>query len=228
MLSFDKEIKYFVANDNNTVKLYKALFGRSVFTQPQTIVPAVSPPATLFPSSMQLGDNWEITADCFRGHPLGDCEYKMNFEVVAIEDVATKAGDFKNCLKIKWGDYSYLWLAPNVGPVQYSNLFTYELFRYTANLPSATTVLPPDPQPAVVNPPRQPRAGANYFPLDIGNRWVLSRHDDSETITYTVESAGEASDYPSPIFSTFLELGDLSGLKLLKKIEFVFWSPPSR
>lgn len=89
------------------------------------------PPVLFYPYTLQIGDTWEVTAET-EVKLTGPVTFTTVNEVVAIEDVVTPVRVFKNCVKIKIRSKStttlgssrstsYLWLAPNIGPVKYEN-----------------------------------------------------------------------------------------------------------
>ena len=89
------------------------------------------PPALFYPYTLQLGDTWEVTAET-EVKLTGPVTATTVNDVVAIEDVVTPAKEFKNCAKVRIQSKStstlgssrstsYLWLAPNIGPVKFEN-----------------------------------------------------------------------------------------------------------
>ena len=110
------------------------------------------PPVTFFPAELPLGHTWQIIAET-ELKLAGAVISTSIIEVVAIEDVHTPAGVFQDCVKLKiqqnddtvlgvFRQTSYQWLAPDVGPVKYSNEqdILYELQRYNLVEPSVGTV----------------------------------------------------------------------------------------
>lgn len=88
-----------------------------------------SPPAVFFPSVLQVGETWETQGDT-EANIVGAVNISTENEVVAVEDVVTPTGTFKDCLKIQIRtktvaalgssrSTSYQWLAPDVGPVKF-------------------------------------------------------------------------------------------------------------
>lgn len=76
---------------------------------------------------MKLGISWSFTLDS-EVKLTGPISFSSVYEVVAVENVATPAGTFENCLKVQLESRttsrlgvsrstSYQWLAPNVGIV---------------------------------------------------------------------------------------------------------------
>lgn len=99
------------------------------------------PPAIFFPPVLQLGEIWETQGET-EVNIVGTVTVSSVNEVVALEDVVTPAGTFKNCLKIRVRtrstaalgtsrSTSYQWLAPDHGPVKFENDqdIVYELVR---------------------------------------------------------------------------------------------------
>ena len=88
-----------------------------------------SPPATFFPSTLQLGATWETHGET-KVNLVGPVKISGVNEVIAIENIDTPAGTFENCLKIRVRtktaaalgisrSTTYQWLAPNLGPVKF-------------------------------------------------------------------------------------------------------------
>ena len=88
-----------------------------------------SSPAIFFPPILQLGEIWETQGET-EVNIVGPLTVSSVNKVVAVEDVVTPAGTFKNCLKIRVDtktvaalgasrSTSYQWLAPNLGPVKF-------------------------------------------------------------------------------------------------------------
>ena len=111
-----------------------------------------NPPVTFFPAELPLGRTWQILIET-QLKLVGATTSTTTIEVVAIEDVETPAGVFKDCVKLKLNQRdvtalttrrttSYQWLAPDVGPVKYLNSqdILYELQSYTLIEPGTVTV----------------------------------------------------------------------------------------
>lgn len=88
-----------------------------------------SPPAVFFPPVLQLGETWEAQGET-EVKLAGAVTLASVNKVVAVEEVATPAGTFEGCLKIRMDtrtaaalggsrSTSYQWLAPNLGPVKF-------------------------------------------------------------------------------------------------------------
>ncbi len=88
-----------------------------------------SPSAVFFPPTLQLGEIWETQGET-KVSIVGAVTLSSVNEVIAIQDVTTPAGTFKDCLKIRMHtktaaalgtsySISYQWLAPNLGPVKF-------------------------------------------------------------------------------------------------------------
>ena len=100
------------------------------------------PPVTFFPAELPLGQTWQIISETELS-VAGPLTSTSTITVVAIEDVETPAGVFKDCVKleIKQRDVttfgilrktSYQWLGPDIGPVKYlsNQNIAYELQSY--------------------------------------------------------------------------------------------------
>ena len=112
------------------------------------------PPVTFFPAELPLGQTWQIISET-ELKIAGPLTSTSTITVVAIEDVETPAGVFKDCVKleIKQRDVttfgilrktSYQWLGPDIGPVKYLNNqnIAYALQSYNLIEPSAEDAPP--------------------------------------------------------------------------------------
>ena len=110
------------------------------------------PPVTFFPAELPLGHTWQIMAET-ELQLVGEVSSTTTITVVAIEDVETAAGVFKDCVKleIKQKDItaiavlrktSYQWLASDIGPVKFLSEdqdVVYELQDYNLLEPKTET-----------------------------------------------------------------------------------------
>lgn len=112
------------------------------------VVATPNPPITFFPAELPFGHTWQIVVET-EAKIVGPVTRTSTIEVVAIEDVETSAGVFKDCVKLKINqkdvaalavlrETSYQWLAPDIGLVKYLNdqEILYELQSYTLIEPS--------------------------------------------------------------------------------------------
>lgn len=88
-----------------------------------------SPPAIFFPAELELQKTWEVNGKT-EINLVGDVTLSNVNEVIAIEDVETPIGIFKDCVKIRVQtkttaalgtsrSTTYQWLAPDIGPVKF-------------------------------------------------------------------------------------------------------------
>ena len=88
-----------------------------------------SPPAIFFPAELELQKTWEVNGKTDI-NLVGDVTLSNVNEVIAIEDVETPIGIFKDCVKIRVQtkttaalgtsrSITYQWLAPDIGPVKF-------------------------------------------------------------------------------------------------------------
>ncbi len=97
------------------------------------------PPQLFYPTSLTLGDTWQISAES-ELNIVGPFTFISTNEVIDVEDVVTPVGTFEDCLKIRLRTRSisaggitpatsYQWLAPDFGPVKFENSqdIVYEL-----------------------------------------------------------------------------------------------------
>ena len=123
--------KYFLTVGSEDIKLHGTVLEEGAFGIITTNFPT---PATFFPLTLMLGEQWRIHTDAVKLSilPLLSGKSTTNLEVVAFEDLETPAGTFRNCAKVKLAlkfsagftsltSTTYQWLAPEVGPVQYQN-----------------------------------------------------------------------------------------------------------
>ena len=143
---------YFITVENDgDILLHRSVTDEGVYG-----IAAVThdPPALFFPAELPLGQTWEIVAET-ELNLAGAVTSTSTLKVVAIEDVETPAGVFKDCVKleIKQRDVtvlgvlrqtSYQWLAPDVGPVKFLNAqdIVYALQSYTLIEPTETEEAP--------------------------------------------------------------------------------------
>ena len=112
--------------DEEGIKLHKIVteFGDIFGTARVTF----SPPALFFPAKLEPAVTWEIRGETLV-NLIGNVIFSSVSEIVAVEDVDTPRGTFKNCLKIQMRtksiaalgasrSTSYQWLAPDIGPVK--------------------------------------------------------------------------------------------------------------
>ena len=155
---------YFITVENDgDILLHRSVTDEGVYG-----IAAVThdPPALFFPAELPLGQTWEIVAET-ELNLAGAVTSTSTLKVVAIEDVETPAGVFKDCVKleIKQRDVtvlgvlrqtSYQWLAPDVGPVKFLNAqdIVYALQSYTLIEPTETEeALPTEEAPIVEETP---------------------------------------------------------------------------
>ncbi len=132
--------KYFVSVHDAGLLLHQTITDEGAFGIAEA---TFDPPVTFFPALLPLGHAWEIVSETVL-QLAGPATSTSAIEVVAIEDVETPAGTFKDCVKIEIRrrsvtalivvrSTSYQWLAPDVGPVKYQDdqEIVYELESYS-------------------------------------------------------------------------------------------------
>ena len=129
------------------ILLHQVAFDRGAFGIAEA---TFDPPVTNFPAAFPLGYTWEIVTETVL-KLVGAATTTSTLEVVAIEDVETPIGVFKDCVKIETQrkavtaltivrEHEILWLAPDVGPIKYMDVIqdiVFELESY--NLVEAPT-----------------------------------------------------------------------------------------
>ena len=111
------------------ILLHQVAFDRGAFGIAEA---TFDPPVTNFPAAFPLGYTWEIVTETVL-KLVGAATTTSTLEVVAIEDVETPLGVFKDCVKVETNrravtaltvvrENEFLWLAPDVGPVKYMDV----------------------------------------------------------------------------------------------------------
>ena len=134
-----------VAGDGEII-LHQVAFDRGPFGIAEA---TYDPPVTNYPAALPLGQTWEIVTETVL-QLVGAATTTSTVEVVAIEDVETPIGVFKDCVKLETNrvavtalqrlrENEILWLAPDVGPVkvQDTNEIVFELASYNLVEPPA-------------------------------------------------------------------------------------------
>ena len=149
-----------VAGDGKII-LHQVAFDRGAFGIAEA---TYDPPVTNFPAALPLGRTWEIVTETVL-QLVGAATTTSILEVVAIEDVETPIGIFKDCVKVETNreaitalqrlhETEILWLAPDVGPVKFqdTNEIVFELVSYNLVEPAAEE-MPVEETPAVEETP---------------------------------------------------------------------------
>ena len=134
---FDKS--WITVDGDGELILHQVAFDRGTFGIAEA---TYDPPVTNFPAALPLGHMWEIVTET-ELKLVGAVTTTSALEVVAIEDVETPIGVFKDCVKVETErkavtaltvlrENEILWLAPDVGPVKFqdSNEIVFELESY--------------------------------------------------------------------------------------------------
>ena len=121
------------------ILLHQVAFDRGTFGIAEATYDS---PVTNFPAALPLGYTWEIVTETVL-KLVGASTITSVLEVVAIEDVETPIGVFKDCVKVETNrkgvtalavlrENEILWLAPDVGPVKFqdTNEIVFELESY--------------------------------------------------------------------------------------------------
>ena len=166
VVTFDKS--WITVDGDGEQTLHQVAFDRGAFGIAEA---TYDPPVTNFPAALPLGQTWVVVTET-ELKLVGAATTTSTLEVVAIEDVETPIGVFKDCVKVETNrkavtaltvlrENEILWLAPDVGPVKFqdSNEIVFELESY--NLVAAPAEEPPvEPEvaeePAAEEPPAEP------------------------------------------------------------------------
>ncbi len=139
-----------VAEDGEII-LHQVAFDRGAFGIAEA---TFDPPVTNYPAALPLGQTWEVVTETVL-KLVGAATTTSILEVVAIEDVETPSGVFKDCVKVvinreavtalqRLRENEILWLAPDVGPVKFqdTNEIVFNLVSYNLVEPPAVEEMP--------------------------------------------------------------------------------------
>ena len=156
VVAFDKSWVSVAADGE--ILLHQIAFDRGAFGIAEATFDS---PVTNFPAALPLGQTWEIVTETVL-KLVGAATTTSVIEVVAIEDVETPIGVFKDCVKVETKrravtaltvvrEHETLWLAPDVGPVKFMDVINESVFELESyNLveaPAAEDVLLRNLQP---------------------------------------------------------------------------------
>ena len=149
VVAFDKS--WVTVADDGEIILHQVAFDRGIYGIAEA---TFDPPVTNFPAALPLGHTWEIVTETVL-QLVGAATTTSTLEVVAIEDVETPIGIFKDCVKVETQrkavtsiavirENEILWLAPNVGPVKFqdSNEIVFDLASYNLAEPVVEDMQP--------------------------------------------------------------------------------------
>ena len=133
------------------ILLHQVAFDRGAFGIAEA---TWDPPVTNFPAALPLGHKWEIVTETVL-KLVGAATTTSTLEVIAIEDVETPLGVFKDCVKLETNrkavtaltvirEHEFLWLAPDMGPVKFqdTNEIVFDLASYNLVEPAAEVIQP--------------------------------------------------------------------------------------
>ena len=161
IVAFDKS--WVTVAEDGEILLHQVAFDRGAFGIAES---TWDPPVTNYPAALPLGHTWEIVTETVL-QLVGAATTTSTLEVVAIEDVETPIGVFKDCVKIETNrkavtavtiirEKEFLWLAPDVGPVKFfddTNSIAYDLTSYNLVEPTAVEETPVVEDTPVEEPP---------------------------------------------------------------------------
>ena len=160
VVAFDKS--WVTVIEDGEILLHQVAFDRGTFGIAEA---TFDPPVTNYPAALPLGHTWEIVTETVL-QLVGATTTTSVLEVVAIEDVETPIGVFKDCVKVQIDrkgvtalavlrENEILWLAPDVGPVKFqdTNEIVFELASYNLVEPPAVEDTPVEEPPTTVETP---------------------------------------------------------------------------
>ena len=159
-VAFDKS--WVTVDGDGTIMLHQVAFDRGAFGIAEATYDS---PVINFPAALPLGHTWEIVTETVL-KLVGAATTTSILEVVAIEDVETPIGVFKDCVKIetqreavtalqRLRENEILWLAPDVGPVKFqdTNEIVFELESYDLIAAPSVEEAPAEEMPAAAEVP---------------------------------------------------------------------------
>ena len=160
VVAFDKS--WVTVDEDGTIMLHQVAFDRGAFGIAEATYDS---PVINFPAALPLGHTWEIVTETVL-KLVGAATTTSILEVVAIEDVETPIGVFKDCVKIetqreavtalqRLRENEILWLAPDVGPVKFqdTNEIVFELESYDLIAAPSIEEAPAEEMPAAEEVP---------------------------------------------------------------------------
>ena len=167
IIAFDKS--WISVDEDGGHLLHQVAFDRGAFGIAEA---TYDPPVLSFPAALPLGQTWEVVTETVL-KLVGAATTTSILEVVAIEDVETPIGVFKDCVKVETNrkavtalsvlrEHEILWLAPDVGPVKFQNdqeiIFELESYNLVAAPPAEEPPVEPEvtEEPTPEEPPVEP------------------------------------------------------------------------
>ena len=166
IVAFDKS--WITVDEDGGQLLHQVAFDRGAFGIAEA---TYDTPVLSFPAALPLGQTWVVVTETVL-KLVGAATTTSTLEVIAIEDVETPIGIFKDCVKVETNrkavtalsvlrEHEILWLAPDVGPVKFQNdqeiifqLESYNLVAAPAEEPPAEPEVTEEPAPE--EPPTEP------------------------------------------------------------------------
>ena len=167
IIAFDKS--WITVDEDGGHLLHQVAFDRGAFGIAEA---TYDTPVLSFPAALPLGQTWVVVTETVL-KLVGAATTTSTLEVVAIEDVETPAGVFKDCVKVETNrravtalsvlrEHEILWLAPDVGPVKFQNdqeiIFELESYNLVAAPPAEEPPAEPEvtEEPTPEEPPAEP------------------------------------------------------------------------
>ena len=213
VVAFDNS--WITVDEDGAQLLHQVAFDRGAFGIAEA---TYDPPATNFPAALPLGHTWVVVTETVL-KLVGAATTTSTLEVVAIEDVETPIGVFKDCVKVEINrkgvtaltvlrENEILWLAPDVGPVKFqdTNEIVFELESY--NLVAAPAEEPPaEPEvvedPAPEDAPAEPEVVEDPAPEDAPAEPEVAEEPSAEEAPPTEEAPPEEPAVEMPVSRMF-------------------------
>ena len=200
VVAFDKS--WVTVAGDGEILLHQVAFDRGAFGIAEA---TFDPPVTNFPAAFPLGHTWEIVTETVL-KLVGAATTTSSLEVVAIEDVETPLGVFKDCVKVETNrravtaltvirENEFLWLAPDVGPVKFqdTNEIVFDLESYNlVEAPAAEDAPTAEDVPVVEDTPPTDDAPA------VEDAPSVEEVAPVEEVTPTEDAPAETPEEPTP------------------------------
>ena len=205
IIAFDKS--WITVDEDGGHLLHQVAFDRGAFGIAES---TYDTPVLSFPAALPLGQTWVVVTETVL-KLVGAATTTSTLEVVAIEDVETPVGVFKNCVKVETNrravtalsvlrEHEILWLAPDVGPVKFQNdqEIIFELESY--NLVAAPPAEEPPAEPEVTEEPtpEEPSAEPEVAEESVAEEPPVEPEVVEESVAEEPPAEPEVVEEPTP------------------------------
>ena len=205
IVAFDKS--WISVDEDGGHLLHQVAFDRGAFGIAEATydIPVLS-----FPAALPLGQTWVVVTETVL-KLVGAATTTSTLEVVAIEDVETPMGVFKDCVKVETNrravtalsvlrEHEILWLAPDVGPVKFQNdqeiIFELESYNLVAAPPAEEP--PAEPEVPEEPTPEEPSAEPEVAEESVAEEPPVEPEVVEESVAEEPPAEPEVVEEPTP------------------------------